>query len=393
MVFGGTRRYTAAPVLFMYQFLFVGADPAVFSELTAGLPRSMSLQMIKKKDRLFDILGRDSFDGLVLYFPRGGPAPEDLGCLRSIVGRPRAPEVVVVADRISVSQAVCCMRCGAADCLTGPINGEILGLVLANIIRERREAEAMNGILGESAAMAGFRGRLMRYAETEHPVLIAGETGSGKDLAARTIHHLSGRRKGPFVPVNCASCSDEILSSELFGSRRGAFTGAVDRRGLFQSAQGGTIFLDEIGELSMKGQAKLLRVIEEKKVRPVGSHQLLPLDVRIVAATNRNLASSAASGMFRSDLYYRLNLLGITVPPLRGRSGDIPLLARHFLKSLAGPSKKIEPAAMSLLVKHDWPGNVRELHAVMVKASLESSGDTIRPGDVAFANALGGQAF
>ena len=375
----------------MYQFLFMGADSSVFSELTEGLPLSMNLQMVEKKDRLFEILGKDSFHGLILSFSKGGPAPEDLGYLKSILGRPRVPDVVVVADQISVSQVVCCMRCGAADCLTGPVNGEILGLVLANIIRERREEAAINGILGDSAAMAGFRGRLMRYANTDHPVLIAGETGSGKDLAARTIHHLSGRRKGPFVPVNCAAYSDEILSSELFGSCRGAFTGAIDRRGLFQSAQGGTIFLDEIGELSLKGQAKLLRVIEEKKVRPVGSHQLVPLDVRIVAATNRDLGSSAASGMFRADLYYRLNLLGITVPPLRGRSGDIPLLARYFLKSLAGPSKKIEPAAMSLLVKHNWPGNVRELHAVMVKASLESSGNTIRPGDIAFPETVGGK--
>lgn len=373
----------------MYRFLFIGADARVFSKLNTGLPLSMTLQMVEKKERLFEILGENSFHGLILCFSNEGPEPEDLAYLQSIVGKPRVPGVVVVAGRITVSQAVCCMRSGAADCLTGPVNGEILGLALGNIVREQGETTPVNGILGESDAITRFRGRLKKYANTDHPILISGETGSGKDLAARTIHRLSTRRKGPFVPVNCASCSDEILSSEMFGSRRGAFTGAIDRRGLFRSAQGGTIFLDEIGELSMKGQAKLLRVIEEKKVRPVGSHELIALDVRIVAATNRNLAASAASGTFRNDLYYRLNLLGIAVPPLRSRPKDIPLLARFFLKSLKGPSGRIENSAMSLLVKHHWPGNVRELHAVIVKASLESAGELIRSEDIVFPGAAG----
>ena len=367
----------------MYQFLFHGSDVETFSLLKAGLPVSMDLRMVADKDHLFEIVGKNEFHGLVLPFSGAGPEPEDLCYLQFIVGRPHIPGVVVVASRLTVSQAVCCMRSGAVDCLIGPITGEILGLVLARIVGEKKlERKSLNGILGESDTMNSFRDRLRKYADNDHPILITGETGSGKELAARSIHRQSRRCDGPFVPVNCAYYTDDLLSSELFGSCRGAFTGSVDRKGLFQSAQGGTVLLDEIGELSTQGQAKLLRVIEEKMVRAVGCNRLKPVDVRILAATNRDLSSSIAMKVFRADLYYRLNLLGICVPPLRRHREDIPLLARSYLRSIAGPSKKIDNTAMSALMKHHWPGNVRELQAVVLKASLESLGETITAGNI-----------
>jgi transcriptional regulator with PAS, ATPase and Fis domain len=225
---------------------------------------------------------------------------------------------------------------------------------------------------------------LEKYSDLPYPVLITGETGSGKELAARTIHSQSNRRSGPFTAVNCASFPDDILGSELFGSRRGAFTGSVDRPGLFESSNGGTLFLDEIGELSIQGQACLLRVIEDGEVRRIGANTTRAVDVRVVAATNRDLRYSMKNGIFRSDLFYRLNLLGVTVPPLRKRREDIPDLSRDYLRKIRSDVHwRVESAAMALLVRHAWPGNVRELQSVLLRATLTAENGVLRAGDIA----------
>jgi two-component system nitrogen regulation response regulator GlnG/two-component system response regulator HydG len=214
-------------------------------------------------------------------------------------------------------------------------------------------------------------------------VLLTGETGSGKELAAETIHNLSRYAEGPFTAVNCASYNDDLLGSEMFGSLRGAFTGSTDRPGLFEISNGGTLFLDEIGELSIRGQASLLRVIEEGCVRRMGSHKTRAVDVRIIAATNKNLQKGMKLGTFRKDLFFRLNLLGINVPPLRKRKADIPRLSRNYLKSLFPETPwRLESPAVSLLISHSWPGNVRELQSVLLKASINAERGIIRTRDI-----------
>jgi transcriptional regulator with PAS, ATPase and Fis domain len=217
-------------------------------------------------------------------------------------------------------------------------------------------------LLGESLEMRRVYAVLERLASTHATVLIEGETGTGKDVAARSLHAASPRKDGPFVPVDCGAIPESLLESELFGHVRGAFSGAhADRLGVFEEAHGGTLFLDEVGELPLSAQAKLLRAIETRSIRRVGANLERPIDVRIVAATNRSLAAAANAGTFREDLYYRLAVIELRLPPLRARSEDIPLLAAHFFERLAGPGRTLPPALLELLVTRAFPGNVREL--------------------------------
>jgi DNA-binding NtrC family response regulator len=228
---------------------------------------------------------------------------------------------------------------------------------------------------------------VFRVAGTKSPVLIVGESGTGKELLARTIHEQSPRRGRPFVAVNCTSLSETLLESELFGHVRGAFTGAVERRpGLFLEANRGTIFLDEVGDMSLTMQAKLLRVLQEQEVKPVGGNETIPVDVRIVAATHRDLAALVASGRFREDLFYRLHVVGLRVPPLRERPDDIPVLAEHFLRRFASLSRRrldgFSAGAMTALQSYRWPGNVRELENVVDRAVALAPGSRVEATDL-----------
>lgn len=237
-------------------------------------------------------------------------------------------------------------------------------------------------IIGNSKQMREVFGLIAQVADSNTTVLINGETGTGKELVARSIHLSSSRSKGPIVMVNCAAIPDTLLESELFGHEKGAFTGALySRRGRFEEAHGGTIFLDEVGELSPAAQAKLLRVLQEKKFQPLGSSRVVQANVRIIAATNRNLAEDVASGRFRADLYYRLNVFAINLPPLRERGTDVLLLAEHFLGEFARqqgkPIKRISPNVANIFLSHDWRGNVRELGNCMERAVLVASGESI----------------
>jgi PAS domain S-box-containing protein len=277
--------------------------------------------------------------------------------------------------------------------------GEIIGAVetLADITelmekdsqieafrRELRQEDSFQGMIGISPAMLQTFDLLSKVAASDAPALILGESGTGKELAAKAIHHQSARRDRPYIQVNCAALNESVLESELFGHVKGAFTGAYqNRQGRFEAAHGGDIFLDEIGELPLSTQVKLLRVLEEKVIERVGDNRPIPVDVRIITATNRNLKELVDKGVFRSDFYYRINVLPVELPPLRRRPEDIPLLAEMFFHHLQLKSDKkilgISPEAMQFLVRYPWPGNVRELKSAFEYAFVTCSGNHIEP--------------
>jgi two-component system response regulator HydG len=295
----------------------------------------------------------------------------------------------------SVQSAVEALKTGAYDYLTKPLDFEALKITLERALehtelrsenqalKERlREDFDLGKIIGRSRAMKELLEMVAMIAPSEATVLISGESGTGKELIARAIHHNSPRREYPLVVVNCAALTDTLLESELFGHEKGAFTGADRRReGRFMQADGGSLFLDEIGETSAAMQAKLLRVLQEKEIQRVGGEETLPVDVRVLAATNRDLLQAVESGQFREDLFYRLNVVALEIPPLRERHDDIPLLAQHFLGKFAEKNRKdvkgFTPQAMDLLLKYEWPGNVRELENAVERAVILLTGDHV----------------
>ncbi len=319
-------------------------------------------------------------------------------------------EVAVMTGHGSVETAVQAMKLGAYDYISKPFSpleelrlflrrmAEKVRLVEENeFLRERVDTETeLHGIVGASAKIQDVLRMISRLKDTHTPVLITGESGTGKELVARAIHFRGSFAKRPFVAVDCGSLVPTLIESELFGYERGAFTGAVKARtGLFQSANGGTIFLDEIGELPQEMQAKLLRVLQEKEVRPVGSNQKIKVDVRVIAATNRDLEAEYRNGTFRKDLYFRLNVVTVHLPSLRERRSDIPMLAHWFLERYArGGSIQITTAAMKSLLQYDWPGNVRELENCIERAVALGDRRTIDFSDLppAITTAIPGEA-
>ena len=267
---------------------------------------------------------------------------------------------------------------------------------LGDEVRAKQEAlehrHDDGGIVGRSPALRRVLATLDRVVASPLPVLVLGESGTGKELIARAVHYASPRRAGPFVGINCAALPVSLLEAELFGHKRGAFTGADrDRAGLMVAASGGTLFLDELGEMPLEVQAKLLRVLQERTVRPLGSDTAAPVDFRLVCATNRSLRAEVRFGRFREDLYYRVGVVEITLPPLRDRLEDLPELAGHLVaraaRELGRPAPRITPSAMRVLLAHSWPGNVRELENVLMKAIVLAEGDEIRPGDLGLRDA------
>jgi two-component system response regulator HydG len=313
---------------------------------------------------------------------------------------PERPVIVMTAFS-AIDSAVQSIRDGAYHYLTKPFKQDELALFLDRAFADlklRREAAALKkvlratfstaSIIGHSAGIAALRDRILRVADAAAPVLVLGETGAGKGLVARALHADSARAGGAFVPVNCAALPEALLESELFGHVKGAFTGAVaDRPGLFVEAHGGTLFLDEIGEMTLGLQAKLLHVIENGRVRPVGASKDREVDVRIVAATHRNLLQRVREGTFREDLMYRLDVVGLTVPPLRDRPEDIRELVDHFLadarsRTPRSPLRRISTEAFELLQRYRWPGNVRELAHVVEKLVLFADAEVAAAGDL-----------
>src|SRR5438876_989423 len=308
-----------------------------------------------------------------------------------------APPVIVISGHGNIDSAVRATRLGAYDFLEKPLSLERVLLTvnhaladrkLRDQVRDLRRQFALEEILiGESDVMKRLDEQIRSAAPTNSRVLITGENGSGKEIVARTLHRLSLRADAPFIDVNCAAIPEELIESELFGHRKGAFTGAIDdRKGTFELADGGTLFLDEIGDMSLKTQAKVLRVLQEQTFQKVGGQQTITVDVRVIAATNKNLDKEIDRGTFRDDLYYRLNVIPIEVPPLRSRGNDVVLLAEHFLRRFAAetgtPRKKLSAGAATKLRAYRWPGNVRELRNVIERLAILLRGDTIEPEDI-----------
>ncbi len=315
-------------------------------------------------------------------------------------------QIVMATAFASVETAVQALKDGAFDYVTKPIDPDHLSHLVSNAIQQKNleeqntqlrqhisELTGANEIVGESPQIKRVIDLSLTVAQTDTTVMIRGESGTGKELIARTIHANSARRYFPVITVNCGAVAETLLESELFGHERGAFTGAQYRRkGKFEMADGGTIFLDEIGTVSPKMQVELLRVIETKQFTRVGGNEQISSDFRVICATNRNLEAAIKEGSFREDLYYRLNVFSISIPPLRERRMDVPLMAQFFVKKYAVVMNKtvkdVTADAMDLLVRYDWPGNVRELENVIERAMVLAEPPSIRPNDLPFQNVV-----
>ncbi|MGH7539183.1 MAG: sigma-54-dependent transcriptional regulator [Gemmatimonadales bacterium] len=308
-------------------------------------------------------------------------------------------QVVMISGHGTIQTAVEATQLGAYDFIEKPLDTERILLTLRNALQQvdlavenvrlRAEVEERYEIVGSSKSIKGVIERIEKVAPTPARVMITGENGTGKELVARAIHSLSGRGRRPFVEVNCAAIPSELIESELFGHLKGSFTGAVaDRAGKFELADGGTLFLDEVGDMSVSAQAKVLRALQEGVISRIGSGKPLPVDVRVVAATNKTLEQEIAAGRFREDLLYRLNVVPIEVPPLRARRSDVPQLVRHFTEQLSGSGraglrpKEFEAEALKRLAAHDWPGNIRELRNAVERLLILGTGDTVTEADV-----------
>jgi two-component system, NtrC family, response regulator HydG len=378
-----------------YDLLFQALSPAVIDVVTTSAAA-------------IDKLVSYSWDAIV-FDPYADELNDDaaLTLLRKI--RTAAPDTVAVpwCDLPTVSFAVRAMRGGALDVVRKDTNSDDLrrtieramahGALSREVKRLRGEVERARGIgdvIGDSSLMRQLLAVVERIASSDATVLIVGESGTGKELLARTIHRVGPRRDGPFVGFDCSALAPSLLEDELFGHEKGAFTGAMRaRRGLFREAQGGTIFLDEIGDIDASVQNKLLRVLQEREIKPVGSERTVPIDVRVVAATNKDLKQLVARGLFREDLYWRLAVVPVMVPPLRERTEDIPKLAAHILarrrgaaKSFAGTEARyptqITGRALARLAGYRWPGNIRELENVLSRAAILCDGEIIREDDL-----------
>lgn len=338
---------------------------------------------------------RDGQPALVLSDLRL-PNGDGIGVLRAVKELDVELPVIVMTAHGSIQDAVEAMRQGALDFLAKPVDPDHLLLLVSRALEQRRlltdyrllkeEAAARRGgpnIIGDSLSLRQVMTAIDRAAGTDTTVLLEGESGTGKELCARALHDHSGRANGPFVAINCAAIPENLLEAELFGYERGAFTGATQRKiGKFEVAQRGTIFLDEIGEMPLALQAKMLRAIETRRIERLGGNQPITVDVRIVAATNRMLRQAVASRQFREDLYFRLSVFPVTIPPLRERRDDIPKLAHHFVERVArdvGKKLSLSAEALAMLMEHSWPGNVRELQNAIERAVILAESDRVLP--------------
>jgi two-component system, NtrC family, nitrogen regulation response regulator NtrX len=382
----------------MPSILVVDDEPGVRSSVSGVLrDEGFDVEAVGTGEECLERANGAAYDVIVLDIWL--PALDGLTTLQRLRERQIDSQVVIISGHGNIESAVRAIKMGAFDFIEKPLSLEKTVHVVRNALRQRdlenenrvlrARVDRQQAMVGDSPAMQQLRQQVEMAAPTNGRVLILGENGTGKELVARTIHQSSRRKNGAFVEVNCAAIPEELIESELFGHMRGAFTGAVsDKPGRFEQAHGGTIFLDEIADMSLKTQAKVLRVLQEQVMERVGGTQRIRVDVRVLAATNKDLPAEIKAGRFREDLYFRLNVIPIFVPPLRSRPGDIPLLAEHFMALLSAEygrrQKRLAPEAAARLQQYSWPGNVRELRNVVERVIIMGAGDTITAQDLAF---------
>lgn len=381
-----------------FNLLIVDDEPAILDSLKRVFRKSpYNIHTAPGGDTAIDILEQAPIDAALVDLKM--PGMDGMALLKEICDRWPAVKVIILTGYGGVKEAVAAIQMGAVDFLQKPYEDESLSARIGQLHQiwclEQENQRLKNKVqfqfnydplIGNSMAMLNLKKMIIQVAPSDASILIQGQTGTGKELVAQAVHAHSRRAPHPFLAVDCAGISESVMGSELFGHVKGAFTGAHETtRGLIRSAEGGTLFLDEVGELSQNMQVKLLRTIQEKEVRPVGANRSYPVDVRILAATNRDLEKEVDEGRFRQDLFYRLNVVVVTVPPLRDRLDDVPLLVRFFLKQLKSPSRTVEKVSqqtMAYLTNYEWPGNVRELENVIRRAVAMGTQDTIIPSDL-----------
>ena len=358
----------------MITILLVDDDPLIHDTLAAILPAEYRVIGARTAPESFARIDAEQPDVVLMDVALG--TDDGIEVVRQVNTRPDAPPMVMVSAHDDVELVVEAMRAGAVDYLIKPLALDKLRATVRQAVAMRRRpgAAATEGLIGSSPQMQRIREEVAMYAPANSPVVVSGESGVGKEVVARSLHASSPRAGQPWVAINCGAIAPTIVETELFGSERGAYTDAVSRPGCFERADTGTLFLDEIGEMGPDLQVKLLRVLEAQEVTRIGGIRTKPVDVRTIAATNAVLSDLMGAGRFRDDLYYRLGVLLIHVPPLRDRHQDIIQLAYHFLP----PELRLAPRAIARLKEHHWPGNVRELRNVMERASLLAG---VQPGD------------
>jgi len=381
------------------KILVVDDEPSILKLLKEALTQwGYQVACVSTGTEALEAIRTELFDAAITDIRM--PEMSGLDLLREIKRHDESIEVIVMTGYPTIASAVEALKEGAYDYLSKPLILDELRHLMARVTEKRflkgevqslrarlGEELTVNELVGNAQPMQRVKEIISKVATTDSPVLIEGESGTGKELVAAAIHRLSGRAKGPFIPVNCSAIPEDLLESEFFGHVRGAFSGAVsDALGLFRGANEGTIFLDEIAELSPGLQVKLLRVLQEMQVRPVGSTKAHPVDVRVIAATNRDLDRTIADGSFRQDLYYRLNVVRVSLPPLRTRREDIPALVNHFLRRynrrFRRDVKGMTPDALAALSGYDFPGNVRELENVIERAFAMGAREQIALADL-----------
>ncbi|MCP3956922.1 MAG: sigma-54-dependent Fis family transcriptional regulator [bacterium] len=368
--------------------LLIVDDDRAFRELVVDILRPEGYRLLQAGDAetALEIGARERID--VVLSDQRMPGMDGIELVRRLNAGSEPPAVVVMTAYGTIPQAVEAVRLGAADYLTKPLESpRALRRLVRGLLGRREEPDTTSEFLTRDPATLEILALADRAAATDSTVLVTGESGTGKEILARRIHQRSRRSDAPFVVVNSAALTESLAESELFGHEKGAFTGAVGRhRGRFEQANGGTLFLDEIGELSEAIQAKLLRALEGRVIERVGGSRPLEVDLRLIAATNRDLEREVAEGGFRSDLFYRLNVVSLHLPPLRQRPADLELLTARLAESLARrlavEPKPISAEAMEVLSRHSWPGNVRELKNVLERSLIAASGEAITPADL-----------
>ena len=375
----------------MIRILFIDDDPQAQKTLSMVLPEDYTLVSALTAAEGLDLLAKTDPDVVLLDINL--PDRSGLDVLDEILARPVAPPTIMLTAYGEVEFVKRAIQAGAYDYLLKPyvleqLEGTIRRAV-ENIALRRAyipitDPQVMGKLVGESRALKELKSLIGRFAAADSPVLIQGESGTGKELVARALHGLSPRKEGTFQAINCGAVPETLVEAELFGSEKGAYTDATTRAGCFERADGGTILLDEIGELPLKAQVTLLRVLEFKELYRVGGTKAIPLNIRVFSATNRDLKQEVEEGRFREDLFYRINVLFLSVPPLRSRDEDISLLCAYFLQQQKQSNLRIHPQAVEKLLAHSWPGNVRELRNVMERAAVLSDGTEIQVRDIQF---------